>query len=117
MLSQATYIWIDGAQPTNNLRCKMRVVNHPDGPISISDFPEWGFDGSSTYQAQGHDSDLILKPVCFVEDPLLAGMNYLVLCEVFNPDYTPHVTNKRAILRDVMQHAADADPWIGFEQE
>ena len=117
MLSQATYIWIDGAQPTNNLRCKMRIVNHPDGPISIDDFPEWGFDGSSTYQAQGHDSDLILKPVCFVEDPLLAGMNYLVLCEVFNPDYTPHVTNKRAILREVMKHAVDADPWIGFEQE
>lgn len=117
MLSQATYIWIDGAQPTHTLRCKVRIIEHPNDPITINDFPEWGFDGSSTYQAHGHDSDLTLNPVCFVNDPLLVGTNYLVLCEVLNADGTPHVTNKRAILRDVMKHATQFDPWIGFEQE
>lgn len=117
MLSQATYIWIDGAQPTHTLRSKVRIIEHPTSSICIQDFPEWGFDGSSTYQAKGHDSDLVLHPVCFVEDPLLAGTNYLVLCEVLNADNTPHATNTRAILREVMKHAKDAEPWVGFEQE
>ncbi len=114
-LSQATYIWIDGAMPTHTLRSKVRILPHAEGEMTLADFP----DGSSTYQAQGHNSDLTITPVCFVEDPLLLdGPNYLVLCEVMNPDGTPHMTNKRAILRDIMARgAADAEPWMGFEQE
>jgi len=117
MLSQATYIWHDGAVPTQTLRSKNRVIEAKSN-IKIEDFPEWGFDGSSTNQALGDDSDLILKPVCFVNDPILGEQNYLVLCEVFNPDGTPHPTNKRAVLRDLMEKFGKAhDPWIGFEQE
>lgn len=117
MLSQATYIWLDGAEPTQTLRCKMRVLQHPKGSMTISDFPEWGFDGSSTNQACGHDSDLILQPVFFVQDPLRDTGSYLVLCEVLNPDGTPHATNKRARLRDLMKTCIEHEPWIGFEQE
>ena len=117
MLSQATYIWLDGAEPTQTLRCKMRVLQHSKGAMKIQDFPEWGFDGSSTNQACGHDSDLILQPVFFTNDPLNAGANYLVLCEVLNPDGTPHPTNKRARLRELMKKAKKHEPWIGFEQE
>lgn len=117
MLLQATYIWIDGAVPTQTLRNKMRVLQHPKGDITLNDFPEWGFDGSSTNQACGHESDLILKPVFFTNDPILGGKNYLVLCEVFNPDHTPHSSNKRAALRKLMETAREFDPWIGFEQE
>jgi glutamine synthetase len=117
MLSQATYIWIDGAQPTQKLRSKVRIFKHPDGPISVKDLPDWGFDGSSTYQATGSDSDLILRPVNFVLDPILGEKNYLVLCEVLNPDGTPHPSNKRAKLRELMQEHAHEKPWIGFEQE
>ena len=58
MLSQATYLWLDGAQPTQTLRGKMRILQHPKGDMTLKDFPEWGFDGSSTNQARGHDSDL-----------------------------------------------------------
>ena len=119
MLSQATYLWLDGAFPTQTLRCKMRIIHHPKGDMTLKDFPNWGFDGSSTNQATGHDSDLILKPVFFVKDPVTAPGNYLVLCEVFSQDgVTPHPTNKRAPLRKLMQNGADKfDPWIGFEQE
>lgn len=118
MLSQVTYIWIDGAMPTHKLRSKMRVLALPKSFISITDFPEWTFDGSSTYQAIGDDSDLILKPVHFVNDPVLGENNYLVLCEVLNPDHTPHRTNHRAHLVALMEHGGkDFDPWIGFEQE
>ena len=118
MLSQATYIWIDGAIPTPKLRSKTRIIQQPETDIQLSNFPEWGFDGSSTYQAEGDNSDLILKPVRFVQNPLLADQNYLVLCEVFNEDGTPHSSNTRARLRKQMQSVDNGvDPWIGFEQE
>lgn len=118
MHSQATYIWIDGALPTNKLRSKVRVIRHPEEEIRLEDFPDWGYDGSSTNQAPGDNSDLTLKPVCFVDDPIAGPGNYLVLCEVFNEDGTPHKTNKRARLRRQMAAgAAEHQPWIGFEQE
>lgn len=118
MLAQATYIWIDGAEPTNTLRSKMRIIPHPDRAIALEDFPEWGFDGSSTNQAPGDSSDLVLKAVNFVTDPIQGEGNYLVMCEVFNPDHTPHATNKRAHLRALMENGGDAhEPWVGFEQE
>lgn len=114
----AEYIWMDGAVPTRQLRSKMRVVNVGSSP-SIEDFPEWSFDGSSTNQADGHDSDCILKPVRFVPDPIRGDGNYLVLTEVYNPDgKTPHESNSRAQLRAVLDAgAAEQDPWCGFEQE
>jgi len=118
MLSQVTYIWIDGAKPTQKLRSKVRVIKHPAGEIKLSDFPEWGFDGSSTYQASGNDSDLVLKPAHFAKDPILGDENYLLLCEVMNTDGTPHESNKRAKLIQLMSNGGKAhDPWIGFEQE
>lgn len=119
MLLFAEYIWLDGAQPTQALRSKTRVLAHPKGrkPV-VADFPAWGFDGSSTYQATGHDSDLVLKPVCVVADPIRGEGHYLVMTEVLNADNTPHVTNHRAGLARVMNVAAHGqDPWIGFEQE
>ena len=119
MLSQATYIWIDGTKPTQTLRCKTKILSHSlKGDMNLKHFPKWGFDGSSTYQAPGDDSDLLLEPVCFVDDPLLGDGNYLVLCEVFNPDGTPHPTNKRAYLRKVLENGGhEQEPWLGFEQE
>lgn len=118
MLSQVTYIWMDGAQPTQKLRSKLRVIAHPKGNISLSDFPEWGFDGSSTYQSSGNDSDLVLKPCCFVKNPLLGEGHYLLLCEVMTPSGEPHPTNTRAKLRELMENGGKKhEPWIGFEQE
>jgi glutamine synthetase len=118
ILSQVTYIWIDGTSPTQTLRSKVKIVPHAKKAISLQDFPQWSFDGSSTYQATGHDSDLTLQPVCFVNDPILGEDNYLLLCEVLNPDGTAHPSNKRAELVKVMENGGKAlDPWIGFEQE
>lgn len=113
----AEYIWIDGSEPTQGLRSKARILPSINIP-KIEDFPEWSFDGSSTNQAEGSDSDCILKPVNFVEDPLREN-GFLVLCEVFNADgVTPHKTNSRALLREVLDKgAAEHDLWAGFEQE
>ena len=56
----------------------------------------WGFDGSSTNQAEGHASDRVLKPVFTCPDPIRGGDHMLVLCEVLNTDMTPHPSNTRA---------------------
>ena len=112
----AEYIWIDGSEPVPALRSKARVLPFKE-IFDVKDFPEWSFDGSSTNQATGNDSDCILKPVNFVMDPL-RDCGYLVLCEVYNPDNkTPHITNNRAKLRAVLESSKDHDMWAGFEQE
>lgn len=111
------YIWLDGAVPTRYLRSKARAVKLGKHP-SIKDFPEWSFDGSSTKQADGGHSDCILKPAAFVKDPVRGEGNYLVMSEVYNSDGTPHESNSRAQLREVLDAGAAAqEPWAGFEQE
>ena len=113
----AEYIWLDGAVPTRYLRSKARVVDSSKIK-SVEDFPEWSFDGSSTNQATGDDSDCLLKPVEYITDPIRGEGNYLVMCEVLNPDGTPHESNSRAQLREVLDAGADKqDIWLGFEQE
>ena len=109
------YIWIDGHLPTAKLRSKTKIV---DGPVKdVSELPEWGFDGSSTEQAEGHFSDCLLKPVRLVLDPIRGGDNLLVMCEVFNADGSVHVSNARAALRELAEKHADQEAWFGIEQE
>lgn len=117
-LSKVTYIWIDGAIPTQTLRSKVKIHPHNKEKLSAKDLPQWNFDGSSTNQADGHDSDLVLQAVCVVNDPISGEGHYLALCEVLNPDLTPHSSNKRAKLVSLMEKGGKlVDPWIGFEQE
>ena len=120
----AEYIWIDGSEPTRQLRSKTKVlpadftVESEGGLLSPKSFPEWGFDGSSTNQADGDASDCKLMPARVVPDPIRGANSYLVLCEVLNPaDNTPHATNTRAKLAHLMTSAASEEPWIGIEQE
>jgi glutamine synthetase len=111
----AEYIWIDGQKPTAKLRSKTKIL---DGPVKkVDEIPEWGYDGSSTYQATGHFSDLLLRPVKIVPDPLHRENDLLVLCEVFNPDGGVHWSNTRARLREVAEKYKDHDAWFGIEQE
>jgi len=118
-MRQAEYIWLDGAIPTQQVRSKARIVNVDDASsMDPNAYPEWGYDGSSTYQADGTDSDLILAPANVVKDPVRGGDAVLVLCEVMNPDGTAHGSNTRAALREILDSGvADEDPWVGFDQE
>ena len=109
------YIWTDGHLPTAKLRSKTKIV---EGPIeNISQLPEWGFDGSSTEQAEGDFSDCLLQPVRFILDPIRGGDNILVMCEVFNADGTVHSSNSRAALRELSEKYEDQESWFGIEQE
>jgi len=112
---KAEYIWMDGHTPTQKLRSKTTII---DGPVTnLEQLANWGFDGSSTMQAEGHASDCLLKPVFFAPDPIRGGDDILVMCEVFNADGTVHKSNSRAALRELMEVHNDLEPWFGIEQE
>lgn len=114
----AEYIWIDGTTPTAKVRNKTKYTREFETTPS-----DWGFDGSSTDQATGHDSDRVLRPVLRVDNPLRPSVdghpNTLVLCEVFMPDgVTPHPSNTRAKLRETLgAGASNHVPMFGIEQE
>ena len=107
--SKLEYIWLDRFKPTQSLRSKTRIERDFSG--KIEDCPMWSFDGSSTQQAEGNDSDCLLKPVAIFPDPDRSN-GYLVMTEVLNADGTPHESNGRATIDD-----DDNDFWFGFEQE
>ena len=114
------YLWLDGCTPTQ-IRSKTKIVKYfgREG----GEAPVWGFDGSSTEQAEGHSSDCVLKPVRIYPNPLeVSDHASIVLCEVWNVDDTPHKTNTRRLLEEtIVDYDHDnnwpIDEWVGFEQE
>ena len=114
-MDKLEYIWLDGTEPTTQLRSKTKIVKSfgRDGGVA----PIWGFDGSSTEQAEGGSSDCVLKPVRVYPNPLELNSS-VVLCEVWNVDDTPHETNTRRLLEETITDIEDdIDEWVGFEQE
>lgn len=111
----AEYVWVDGRKPTAKLRSKTKIIK---GPVTnLEQIPDWGFDGSSTEQAEGHFSDCMLKPVYFLTDPIRKADNILVMCEVLNPDQTAHPSNTRSGLTQAAAKYKECEPWFGVEQE
>lgn len=107
------YLWLDGCTPTQ-IRSKTKVVKQFG---KNEEAPVWGFDGSSTEQAEGSNSDCVLKPVRVYPNPLDENSS-IVLCEVWNVDDTPHPTNSRYALNEqFMQLGEDPEEWVGYEQE
>jgi len=110
---QAEYIWIGGSG--QDLRGKTRTL--AKAPWHVSDLPEWNYDGSSTGQAPGHNSEVILKPQAIFRDPFRRGPNILVMCDTYEPNGTPIPTNTRHPANLVMERAKEHEPWFGIEQE
>src|SRR3989338_2440493 len=128
----AEYIWLDGINEkkgklTSESRSKTKVFDVDDGEHGVYvdnlKIPIWGFDGSSTEQAEGHASDCVLKPVRVYLDPVRSKMqpeylSILVLCEVMIvPGDIPHPSNTRALLRAQVEAHNAAEFWFGLEQE
>ncbi|KAI9103651.1 hypothetical protein K1719_023274 [Acacia pycnantha] len=65
-----------------------KPVEHP------SELPKWNYDGSSTGQAPGEDSEVILYPQAIFKDPFRGGNNILVVCDSCTPAGEPIPTNK-----------------------
>jgi len=114
---QAEYVWIGGGKTTGgfDLRCKTKTLNSK--PSSVADLPVWNYDGSSTNQAPGEDSEVLLRPVAIFADPFRGGDNILVLCDTMDPKKVPIPTNTRAAAAKLFADKPDEVPWFGIEQE
>ncbi|XP_068677290.1 uncharacterized protein [Montipora foliosa] len=96
---QAMYVWIDGTG--ESMRCKTKTVESE--PLTPEDLPVWNFDGTSTYQAEGFNSDVYLRPRASIRDPFRRGKNKIVLCNTYNFDDKPGVANNRLSCSQVME--------------
>lgn len=108
----AEYVWVDADGET---RSKSRTLK--DKEYKPEDLPVWNFDGSSTKQAPGDNSDVYLRPVAVFPDPFRGSPNIIVLAECWNSDGTPNKYNYRHDCKKVMDTYADQEPWFGLEQE
>ena len=107
------YIWIDA---NYKLRGKSKVIDFKIN--NIDDLPEWNFDGSSTGQASGEHSEIILKPKQIFNDPFRNNFNnLLVLCDTYTPDNVPLKSNNRYWSNNIFNQKKDEEPWFGLEQE
>ncbi|GJV85406.1 glutamine synthetase [Tanacetum coccineum] len=111
----AEYIWIGGSGM--DLRSKARTLTGPvDDPKKL---PKWNYDGSSTGQAPGEDSEVILYPQAIFKDPFRRGNNILVMCDAYTPAGEPIPTNKRCAAAKIFSDpkVEKEVPWYGIEQE
>jgi len=111
---QAEYVWIDA---DNECRSKCRTID--SNKAALEQLPDWNYDGSSTGQAPGDDSEVIIKPRAIYPDPFRGGENILVLCDTYTPGGTPLPTNTRAAAAAILNsdEAKASVPWYGLEQE
>jgi glutamine synthetase len=121
------YIWVDGI---GELRSKIKILQ-PGQAVCFKNFfkagdeevyvPWWNFDGSSTGQAIGKESDVLLKPVHVYKNPFFNAelkKAYLVLCECYDKNgETPHQSNTRAMCAHVDAKYTEHGCLFGIEQE
>ena len=118
----AEYIWLGGE---SELRSKTRVLDFPEKldqldfskKSTISKIPDWDYDGSSTKQADGKFSEVILKPGALFRDPFRQDHDILVLCSTYRPDGTPLLNNHRHNAVKIFDENPELEPWFGLEQE
>ena len=108
----AEYVWLGG---NNEFRSKSRVFN--EEIRSLDQLPKWNYDGSSTEQADGTDSEVILVPRQLFSDPVRGGNSILVLCETTRPDGTYLDNSHRHWANELFEQNKNAEPWFGLEQE
>ena len=108
----AEYIWLGGNLMDIRSKCMTLPVD-----TDLDNLPEWNYDGSSTNQAAGHDSEVLLRPRRVFPDPFRLGHHILVLCDTWYPDGTPTLSNFRTLAEEIFKQNPGEKPWFGIEQE
>ena len=110
------YVWIGG---NNELRSKIKVIKTPPNVLTINNIPKWNYDGSSTQQAEGKDSEVILNPCSIFKTATkeYAIQHYYVLCDTYTPDGIPLPSNNRNVSNNIFNKFHEEEPWFGLEQE
>merc|ERR1719335_1539951 len=75
----AEYVWLDANQMTRS-----KTMTMPKVPSSIDEMRVWNYDGSSTEQAEGHNSEIYIYPKAIFKDPFRGAPHILVMCDAFN---------------------------------
>jgi len=113
----AEYVWIDGSGIT--LRSKCRTLDFK--VTSVDQLPEWNYDGSSCYQAQTDNSEIIMKPVAYYRDPFRKGNHIIVMTDTYKwtdatcTELKPANTNFRTHAKKIFDAGAHEEPWFGLE--
>jgi glutamine synthetase len=112
------YVWLDGH---SNLRSKYKTHYVDDININTIHVPKWNYDGSSTYQAETSNSEIILNPVAIYKNPFIRDtLSMIVLCETLknaNNELIPTETNNRYNANKIFKQNKQLEPWFGIEQE
>lgn len=120
----AEYIWLGG---NYEFRSKTKCIypnitneSITDIVYNINNYPVWNYDGSSTDQATGSDSEILIRPVRIWRSPFKydsALYSMLVLCETIYPDGSYPITSTRHTAKELFDQNLAAKPWFGIEQE
>ena len=113
MITVVEYIWLGG---NDEFRSKARSLTLPLN-YGVNDIPDWDYDGSSTKQAEGQFSEIILKAVAIFKDPFRGAHHLLVWCSTHKPDGTALSNNNRPWANELFEQKLDEEPWYGMEQE
>ena len=123
----AEYVWVSGADTHHDLRSKQRTLyltksdlENPAALVTSGKLPNWNYDGSSTNQALGLDTEIVIKPMACYTHPFPAPEipSIVVLAECYLPNGLPTPCNTRRYAVNVFSaDTADTHPWFGMEQE
>jgi|UniRef100_A0A6C0IY07 glutamine synthetase len=111
MSKTVEYIWLGGE---SELRSKTKVIT---SNVTLENLTNWNYDGSSTKQATGKDSEVVIIPRALFNDPFKEN-GYLVMCDTYKSDVqTPLDNNYRVYAESIFNKDLQAEPWFGLEQE
>jgi len=109
----AEYVWIDALGELRS-KAKTLILENSKSTLVV---PPWNYDGSSTGQSIGNNSEINIIPRYIVKCPFRRGNNILAMCDTYNPDGTPAIQNNRYWAKNLFNKNLDAKPWYGIEQE
>ena len=108
------YIWLDS---DNEFRSKTKIIYSNETP-KLDNLPIWNYDGSSTGQATGTDSEIFLHPVSLFKDPFRRNHSaFLVWCTCYDKNKNPLNNSHRIKALEIFNKYIDQEPWFGIEQE